>query len=122
MNWRTNMCDHGPDRVLVDIAWVAARLGVTPRMVRRLVQERRIQHYKLGGRIRFEPADVERFIEESLRPTVDGEAMDLKAAPSRPPGLTSKRRQLRTPISQGGVEGQGTEESPGSRARGASRV
>ncbi len=116
------MSDHGPDRVLVDIAWVAARLGVTPRMVRRLVQERRIQHYKLGGRIRFDPADVERFIEESRRPTVDGEAMDLKAASSRPPGLTSQRRQLRTPISQGGVEGQGTDESRGSRARGASRV
>ena len=63
------MCDHGPDCVLVDMTWVAARLAITPRMVRRLVQNRRIQHYKVGGRIRFDPADVERFIEESRRPT-----------------------------------------------------
>ena len=90
------MCDHGPDRVLVDIAWVAARLGVTPRMVRRLVQERRIQHYKLGGRIRFDPADVERFIEESRRPIVDegAKTSGRPSASSLPP--SPARRQLRS--------------------------
>ena len=90
------MCDQGPDRVLVDIAWVAARLGVTARMVRRLVQERRIQHYKLGGRIRFDPADVERFIEESRRPIVD----EVPTTSGRPSASSSPpspaRRQLRS--------------------------
>ena len=52
---------------LVDIAWVADRLGVTERYVRRLIAERRIAHIKLGGPIRFEPGDVERFIDESRR-------------------------------------------------------
>ncbi len=65
------MCDQGPDRGLVDIAWVAARLGVTPRMVRRLVHEQRIPNVKVGGHVRFDPADVERFIEENRRPPKD---------------------------------------------------
>lgn len=53
---------------LVDISWVAERLGVSERYVRRLIAERRIAHIKLGGPIRFEPGDVERFIDESRRP------------------------------------------------------
>ena len=66
-----DMCEQGPDRELVDIAWVAARLGVTARMVRRLISERRIPHLKAGGHIRFEPTDVERFIERCRRPVKD---------------------------------------------------
>ncbi len=62
------MCDQGPDRELVGIPWVAARLGVTARMVRRLVHEQRIPNYKVGGHVRFDPDDVERFIEQSRRP------------------------------------------------------
>jgi len=50
-------------RGLGDIAWVAERLGVTPRFVRRLVAERRIDYIKVGGRVRFDSADVERFID-----------------------------------------------------------
>jgi excisionase family DNA binding protein len=62
------MCDQGPDQGLVDINWVAARLGVKPRMVRRLVHERRIPNVKVGGHVRFEPAEIERFIEQCRRP------------------------------------------------------
>ncbi len=87
------MCDHGPDRVLVDMTWVAARLAVTPRMVRRLVQQRRIQHYKVSGRIRFDPVDVERFIEEARRPIVDeGPKRSGRPSVSSSPGPA--RRQL----------------------------
>ncbi len=43
-------------------------MGVSERYVRRLIAERRIAHIKLGGPIRFEPGDVERFIDESRRP------------------------------------------------------
>jgi len=55
-------------RGLVDIAWVAERLGVTPRFVRRLVAERRIDYIKVGGRVRFDSADVKRFIDNGRRP------------------------------------------------------
>ncbi len=90
------MCDHGPDRVLVDMTWVAAPLAVTPRMVRRLVQERQIEHYKVSGRIRLDPADVERYIEESRRPIVDegGKTSGRPSASSLPP--SPARRQLRS--------------------------
>lgn len=53
---------------LVDIEWVAKRLGVTPRFVRRLVAERRIAHMKVGGLVRFEPPEVQRFIDNGRRP------------------------------------------------------
>jgi excisionase family DNA binding protein len=48
--------------VLLDIADVAERLNVTERFVRRLVFERRIPFLKVGHFVRFEPADVERWI------------------------------------------------------------
>ena len=56
---------------LVDINWVADRLGVGPRFVRRLVHERRIPYIKLGGPVRFDRADVERFIDDGRRPPSD---------------------------------------------------
>ena len=65
------MCEQGPDRELVGIPWVAARLGVTVRMVRRLVSQRRIPYLKVGGHVRFEPEEVERFIDGCKRPPRD---------------------------------------------------
>ena len=61
---------QGPEgnESLVDIIWVAERLGVGVRYVRRLVAERRIAFVKLGGYVRFEPPAVQRFIEERRRP------------------------------------------------------
>lgn len=56
------------DGSLVDISWVAERLGVGVRFVRRLVADRRIAYVKLGGHLRFEPSEVERFIDENRRP------------------------------------------------------
>ena len=79
-----DMCEHGPDRELVNIAWVAARLGVAVRMVRRLVSQRRIPHLKVGGHIRFDPADVERFIERCRRPVKD-EGEEPAARPAASP-------------------------------------
>ena len=46
---------------LVDTNQAAARLGVTPRFVRRLVDERRIPFHKIGKYVRFDPADIDRF-------------------------------------------------------------
>lgn len=61
---------QGPEgnESLVDIIWVAERLGVGVRYVRRLVAERRIAFVKLGGYVRFEPPAVQRFIEKRRRP------------------------------------------------------
>lgn len=43
---------------------VAARLGVSVRFVRRLVAERRIPFVKVGKFVRFDPADLEEWIDD----------------------------------------------------------
>jgi excisionase family DNA binding protein len=54
--------------VLLDIAGVAERLSVTERFVRRLIFERRIPFLKIGHFVRFEPAEIERWIIETRVP------------------------------------------------------
>ena len=49
---------------LVDVGGTAERLGVTVRFVRRLVAERRIPYVKVGKFVRFDPVEVERWIDE----------------------------------------------------------
>ena len=51
-----------PSAPLIDIDQAAVRLGVTPRFVRRLVDERRIPFHKIGKFVRFDPADIDRYI------------------------------------------------------------
>ena len=53
---------------LVDIEWVAGRLGVKVRHVRRLVADRRIPFVKWGHLLRFDPAEIEAWIDWSRRP------------------------------------------------------
>ncbi len=48
---------------LLDIAGAADRLSVTPRFIRRLVHERRLAYIKVGKYIRFDPADVDAWLE-----------------------------------------------------------
>jgi len=59
--------DHRPAESLIDIAAVASRLGVSVRHVRRLVDERRIPFIKWGHLLRFEPIEIETWIEECRR-------------------------------------------------------
>jgi excisionase family DNA binding protein len=47
---------------LLSIDDVATRLDVTPRFVRRLVDERRVPFHKVGKFVRFQPADIDAFI------------------------------------------------------------
>lgn len=56
-------------RELVDIGWVAIRLGVSVRHVRRLVQEGRIPFIKWGHLLRFDPIDIEEWIAGNRRPS-----------------------------------------------------
>jgi excisionase family DNA binding protein len=50
---------------LVDLCAVADQLGVTERYVRRLVAERRIPYIKFGRLLRFDPVEVEQWLERS---------------------------------------------------------
>lgn len=47
---------------LVDLLAVARRLGVNQRHVRRLVAERRIPFVKWGHLLRFDPAEIEAWL------------------------------------------------------------
>ena len=53
---------------LMDIEAVARRLAVGVRHVRRLVTERRIPYHKWGHLLRFDPDEIEAWIEESRVP------------------------------------------------------
>jgi excisionase family DNA binding protein len=52
---------------LLDLPAVARRLGVNERHVRRLVNERRIPFLKWGRLLRFDPVEVEAWLDEARR-------------------------------------------------------
>lgn len=49
---------------LIDMATAAEHLGVSLRHVRRLVAEKRIPYVKVGHFVRFDPAELRRWIDE----------------------------------------------------------
>ena len=49
---------------LIDIEALAEHLGVTIHHVRRLVQERRVPHVKVGPFVRFDPLEISRWIDD----------------------------------------------------------
>ncbi|MGC9961152.1 MAG: helix-turn-helix domain-containing protein [Acidimicrobiales bacterium] len=55
---------------LLNIAQAAGYLGLSVRHLRRLVQERRLSHYKVGGRLVFEPRDLDALLSKSRREAV----------------------------------------------------
>ena len=63
----------GGRQSLMNIEQVADRLGVSVRHMRRLVAERRIPYVKWGHLIRFDPNDVDRWIEQRVVPAAVGE-------------------------------------------------
>jgi excisionase family DNA binding protein len=50
---------------LVDIAAAAEQLGVSVRYVRRLVAGRRIPYVKLGHYVRFDPLEIDAWIDRA---------------------------------------------------------
>jgi excisionase family DNA binding protein len=50
---------------LVGLAAIADQLGVTETYVRRLVAERRIPYLKFGRLLRFDPAEVDQWLERA---------------------------------------------------------
>jgi excisionase family DNA binding protein len=51
-------------RRLLDIGAVAEQLGTSARHIRRLVQERRIPVVRVGRLIRFDPLDLEAWLDD----------------------------------------------------------
>ena len=55
---------------LLTIEQLAERLGITVRHVRRLVAERRVPIVKVGRLVRFDAADIARWLDSRRRPEV----------------------------------------------------
>ena len=60
----TSMAAETNRRPLLNIDAVAQALGVTPRHVRRLVSERRIPFFKVGRFVRFDPGELDLWLEQ----------------------------------------------------------
>ncbi len=56
---------------LLTIEEAAERLGVTPRMIRRLTTSRRLPFVKVGRLVRFREVDLAEFVEACTVPAVD---------------------------------------------------
>ncbi len=56
-------------RPLMDLVAVAERLGVGERHVRRLVQERCIPYLKWGHLLRFDPEEIDAWLDANRIPT-----------------------------------------------------
>lgn len=57
---------------LLDVEGVEARFGISVRMARRLVAERRIPFVKVGRHVRFRPEHIEAWLEANTIPAVVG--------------------------------------------------
>ena len=53
---------------LIDLPAVAERLGVNERHIRRLVAERRIPFVKWGHLLRFDPTEIDAWLDQSRIP------------------------------------------------------
>lgn len=53
---------------LVDIGTLARLLGVGERYVRRMVAQRRVPTVKVGRLVRFDLADIRKWVEQQRRP------------------------------------------------------
>lgn len=52
---------------LMDVPALAERLGVNERHVRRLIAERRVPFIKWGHLIRFDPVEIDDWLDENRR-------------------------------------------------------
>jgi len=48
----------------LDVEAAAAYLGASEALIRKLVLEHRVRHYKVGKLIRFDPADLDAFVRD----------------------------------------------------------
>ena len=57
-------------RVLIDVAALAELLGVTQRFVRRLIAEDRVPFLKIGKFVRFDPREIDQWINDTRHPSI----------------------------------------------------
>jgi excisionase family DNA binding protein len=62
------MATTDPLPTLLTIDQLAEHLGVTPRHIRRLVTERRIPYVKWRRLLRFDPAEISRWLDAARHP------------------------------------------------------
>lgn len=55
------------EKQMVPLAYVAKRIGGSTRTARRLYDGGEVPGYKIGGMLRFDPDDIERYIESCRR-------------------------------------------------------
>jgi excisionase family DNA binding protein len=55
-------------RGLIDVPALAVELGVTQRFIRRLVAEDRVPFLKIGKFVRFDPREIDKWVDECRRP------------------------------------------------------
>jgi excisionase family DNA binding protein len=60
---------NGSPRPLMDLPAVAEQLGVNERHIRRLVHERRIPFVKWGHLLRFDPREIDAWVDAARVPT-----------------------------------------------------
>lgn len=53
----------GQQRQLIDVPTLAQQLGVTQRFIRRLTAEDRVPFLKIGKFVRFDPHEIDRWID-----------------------------------------------------------
>ena len=60
-----NRGDHGHTGLphLIDVATLSEHLGLTERTIRRKVADGEVPHYKLGNSIRFDPVEIEAWLQ-----------------------------------------------------------
>lgn len=68
---------------LVDIDTVACHLGVTVRLIRRLIDERRIPFVKVGKFVRFDVDEVARWVDAHRTEALDRNPTAISAASGR---------------------------------------
>ncbi|MCU1450863.1 MAG: hypothetical protein JWP02_3033 [Acidimicrobiales bacterium] len=95
------MCAHDPTPALLDLPALAERLGVNHRHIRRLVAERRIPFIKRGHLLRFDPGDIDDWLESCRRQPIDRDASSdrwLGGTPRVTVGSRGRRRPVRLRI------------------------
>ena len=71
-----------PTQALLTIAGVAERLAVPERHIRRLVFEKRIPYVKWGHLVRFDPVEIEQWLDDArVGVETDGRGRGLPAVP-----------------------------------------
>jgi excisionase family DNA binding protein len=85
----TSMEDTTALPELWDLARLAAYLGTEHRFVYRLTEQHRIRFVRVGGRLRFDPADVAEYLRrEAEEPTAEPIG---RRRPGRPRNAATKR-------------------------------